>query len=264
MLGRYGYNWGYEWGGNGAVVSVQLADAAAGDVGGESAAGAQLLQEKYPDDACMSILAAIPNAEDDYCRREFVEMLGWIQSDESVPFLLDELQSEKLMLRLTAAQALTLLNQRAGVDAMIHEWLSCERIADLEGVGPFLARRDRVDAVEAVRQRFAEQPIDQRVETMEKAVEESSERLATKPELQKAVVRLLLAGLADTEVRSGMSGSRGNKSFSDPRVCDLAGYHLNCLDPETFPFDLNEPLPVREGARRVILGRTYVRDGDEN
>jgi hypothetical protein len=214
---------------------------------------ADRLLEKYPDEACSAILVAIPWAKDEHRRRDFVELLGRVDSDESVPFLLAELERKTIWLRLAAAKALTDIGRPEGIDGLLHQWQSSQNVAELGGVGPFLARCGRPDAVEAVAQRFSEQPIDQRLESMDEAMRFEADVLAQQPRLRKAEIKLLLRGLADTEVRKGMGGSRGSKSYTDPRVCDLAGYHLNCLDASAFPFDLGAQFSQREAARLAIL-----------
>jgi hypothetical protein len=50
-----------------------------------------------------------------------------------------------------------------------------------------------------------------------------------------------------------MSIGRRDKSITDPRVCDLAGYHLNELDRAAFVFDLGAPFNQRERERLAIL-----------
>lgn len=210
------------------------------------------LVEKYPDDGCSAILAAIPVAQEDDYRQSFIELLGRVHSDLSVPFLVGQLQHDKARMRLTAARALTDLGRPEGIDAMLHQWQSSEEVAALEGVGAFLVEFGGPEAVDAVAQRFSQQPIDERLETMEKVLRTDLEAQA-KPRLRKAMIQLLLVALKDTDVRAGMSGSLGNKSYEDPRVCDLAGYYLNALDAAKFRFDLAEPLSQRETARRAIL-----------
>lgn len=218
------------------------------------------LVKKYPQAACAAILRAVSAADDPYCRMSLIQMLDGVPSDESVPFLLAELRHETILFRRTAAEVLTAVGRPNGIEAMIREWESSENIAELKGVGPFLARCGSKETLRAVMQRFAEQPIDQRLETMEVASQLSADKLQAEPELRQVVVELFLMGLMDTEVRSGMSGSRGSMSYSDPRVCDLAGYHLNALDASIYEFDLGSPLTKREVARQAILAKYGIGD----
>src|SRR5262249_42218088 len=60
----------------------------------------------------------------------------------------------------------------------------------------------------------------------------------------------LLAGLLDDKSqRFGMSGTWNNKSYSNPRVCDMAAHALYMRDADRFFFDLEKSLAER---RRMI------------
>jgi hypothetical protein len=220
-----------------------------------SVALARRLLKMHPDEACSAILAGISRGSDDHLRLQLVELLGRIHSDESVPFLLEEMEHTKASHRLAAAEALTRLGRPEGIDAMLREWQSGREFTLFDGAGPLLAGCGRPDALVTVARRFSQQTIDERLELMDEAMRHDKELLAARPELCKALIDLLLVALADTEVRQGMGGSRGSKSFSDPRVCDLAGYHLNCLDAAAFPFDLGATYSQREAERLAILKR---------
>lgn len=211
------------------------------------------LLEKFPDDGCWAILAALPHTRDDYSWHRLVECLGQVHSDLTVPFLIEQSQRDAVSRRLTAARALTELGRTEGRDAMLLLWQTCQPTSSLEGVGPFLVEFGSPEAVDAVTQRFSEMPIDERLETVGKVLRPELEATGADPLLRKALVQLLLTALKDAEVRTGMSGSRGDKSYQDPRVCDMAGYYLNCLDAARFRFELNEQLEVREAARQAIL-----------
>ena len=214
---------------------------------------ARRLVEEYPDAACSAILTALRKVENEYERGDFIEMLGEIPSDESLPFLVDELHHKKARLRVKAAEALTALNRSEGINELLRQWLSGSNASDLEDLGPFLAGCRRVDAIQAVTRRFSELSIDERLGTMESAAEDALDEPTAPPALRTAVCDLLLLGLRDTEVRMGSTGSRGEKSYRDSRVCDLAGYRLNELDPVAFPFDLGAPFNQRERERLAIL-----------
>ncbi len=88
---------------------------------------------------------------------------------------------------------------------------------------------------------------------MDKVLRPELETPGAQAPLRKALVELLLIALKDTQVRTGYSGSYGDKSFEDPRVCDMAGYYLNRLDEARFRFDLNAPVEQREAERQAIL-----------
>jgi hypothetical protein len=63
------------------------------------------------------------------------------------------------------------------------------------------------------------------------------------------VLKLLLLALDDTDERTGMSGSINGKSYSDPRICDMAAHTLHDLDEKRYAFDLSASFKERELAR---------------
>jgi hypothetical protein len=63
------------------------------------------------------------------------------------------------------------------------------------------------------------------------------------------VEKLLVESLDDTEEREGLSGSWEGKSFSDPRVCDIAGHVLSQRWKGKYESDLSAPLKARDRQR---------------
>ena len=53
--------------------------------------------------------------------------------------------------------------------------------------------------------------------------------------------------------RMGMFGSWGDKSFTDPRICDVPDHVLSRRSPARYPFDLGAPLKQRERQRMECI-----------
>jgi hypothetical protein len=216
------------------------------------------LAPKDPDAACDALLEAARKADDEhqFC---YSNLLGWIRSDKSVPYLVGQLEHNKIDNRLEAAKALQQLGRPEGVAAMSEQWLSSTNITELKRVGPFLAGSGNPDAIGAVAKRFLEQSIEERAGTMYHARSEANPKLKTSDELRTAMIELLLVALGDTEMRSEPGGYWGGPSIDGLRICDMAGYHLNQLDPIRFPFNIEAALDQRERARGKILLSTRSR-----
>lgn len=58
-----------------------------------------------------------------------------------------------------------------------------------------------------------------------------------------------MESLSDTEARMGMSGTRKDKSFQDPRICDIAGFFLSDHWPDRYTFDLSASVKIRNQQR---------------
>ena len=81
------------------------------------------------------------------------------------------------------------------------------------------------------------------------------------PEIRGAIQDVLIAMLADTDERTGMSASWGEISFHDPRICDIAGYVLHDRWPDDFPFNSGCSLLQRERQCITILNPWRQRRG---
>src|SRR5262249_45811984 len=151
--------------------------------------------------------------------------------------------------RLEAAEALQQLGRPEGVAAMIGQWECRGDIAELKGVGPFLVGSRHPDAIRAVAKRFSEQSIKERAGTMYEARNDARPGLETSDEVRTAMIELFLVALGDTEMRAESGGYWGGPYIEGLRICDMAGYHLNQLDPARFPFKIEAPLDQREQTR---------------
>lgn len=233
---------------------------------------AEKLVEKYPQDALAPLIAGARRAEEGFVRVHLVVQAGNIPGEAPIPFLLEELKSGANFLNgIAAAYALQARGRPEGLAAVVAEWKKTvdakpdpEVDQSLAKLAQFLASSGSVKGLDALAEKFASCPTDVRLEAIEAVVDRDSEHwwlpkrkgplaepvdvLGAKApkELRMAALKLFLAALHDTERRIGLSGSRGDKSYTDPRICDMAANLLNELDAERYPFDLEATLQQRD------------------
>src|SRR4029450_5426567 len=112
---------------------------------------------------------------------------------------------------------------------------------------------DSVEAINALGRNLSKRKVGTRQEVVESLgrgswpVQERDEKVS--PLTVAAIETELVKALNDKEERTGMSGSWGDKSFNDPRVCDFAGHFLAKRWPERYTFDLSGLLKVRDRQR---------------
>ena len=80
-------------------------------------------------------------------------------------------------------------------------------------------------AICAIKEKIRAWDVDSRLNAVEEAGF-TRNRPAPGPATLEAIEEFLIAELDDTEERGGMSGSIGDESYSDPRVCDMAAHSL--------------------------------------
>lgn len=210
------------------------------------------LAQKEPDVACEALLVAARQADDED-QFAFSNVFRWIQSDKPVPYLLDQLGHAKAVNRLEAAEVLNERGRSEGVAAMIEQWQRSKSVAELRSVGSFLVGSRHPAALRAVAKRFSEQSIEQRSGTMYQAGIDANPKRETSDEARTAMIELLLIAIKDTELRPEPGGAWAGPSIDGLRICDMAGYHLNQLEPTKFAFNIEAPLNQRDRARRQIL-----------
>ena len=240
------------------------------EAGGQSASDlASQLVAKYPEVAMPALIAGARHASDARIRATLIHTVGRIPGDDPLPFLLDELQNGSTRSgRLAAAQGLHAHGRREGVTSMIAEWnKSPDEEHDPFGddIVSFLVTSGRVDAIRALNENLDERSLGVRMHVVEELLRtrrrsgrngaEAIDALpeGTRNEFEAAVRTLLLNRLDDLEEQSGTSGSRNGKDYTDPRVCDLAGFVLNDLDGERYAFDLGALLEERDRARLLLI-----------
>ncbi len=245
------------------------------------------LLKKYPQDALGPIMTAAKKHVDGRLRAELVDLVCKLPGGASTQFLLEEVEeSPSGQSRVAAARGLLQRGRSEAVAAMIRLWESVstksldaemkgrvdpgELPADegTEQVIEFLAGCGDPAGIDALAKHMSGHNGDRRVAIIS-AFERGSFSVISsgggsglwpdqsegskKAAVENAIERLLVAALDDTQQHDGMSGSWGDTSFRDPRVCDLAALVLAGRLPQKYQFDLSGNLIERDRQRRLMI-----------
>jgi len=218
----------------------------------DAPAQAALLIKGYSTDAPSAIARGARASAQEWTRTRLVELAAGLADEELTNFLGSEmLQAPGLETRVAAAHALRKRGVGESVTAMLREWDQLKDSPSHDGNGQqtliaFLAGTDAPEAIRALGRALGNQKVDTRLEVVESLGRWNEElSVATLAAVEEELVK----ALEDTEERTGMSGSWGEKKFSDPRVCDFAGYFLVKRWPDRYVFDLSGALKIRDRQR---------------
>jgi hypothetical protein len=227
---------------------------------GDSPTQAKMLIDRYPDVALPSLIKGTRAATNNvYTREALLRFFEKYDSPEAIAFLDEELHQGFSVSPLVAAGILNQKDRPEGVTMMIQEWEKSRRdlpdnmhgATELER---FLASVDSPEAITALGRNLQTHSLNTRMAIVEVVGEGGSEWYG--PPVSKhstatlnATEELLLTALQDTGQVMGESGSRMGKNYTDPRVCDMAGFFLNQLWPQRYEFDLSASLEIRERQR---------------
>jgi hypothetical protein len=248
---------------------------------------AERLVARYPEIALPALASAAGKSTDHFTQSRFVELMGEVPGERTIPFLLAELKkSPSLYVRVELAWLLQSRGRRSeAVDAMVAEWKAAATKADsdpfLVEVAFFLGACQKLEAVQALAANLDRRPPDVRLavvaafatrhrmsgggsstrfievlfhrrfmsftSTLEPLVVTCGDK-----ELVGPVIDLLVSELDDTESLGDASGEWEGQNFSNFCIADVAGRALNQLDAERFPFNISADRPIREAARAAI------------
>jgi hypothetical protein len=241
---------------------------------GDSSEMASRLAKRYPKDALPILIKSAKSSKVDHVRATMVGLIASMQGEESISFLLAELKDGPLAQpRLTAAKELHKFGRPEGLAAMIGWWKkTAERKLDDEDpaswshyLAEYLANSGELDAIDALAKDLRKRPIDVRMSVIDGVGGRQSYSVEQRPKknekVELAKEALLVAALDDAEERSGESGSRGDKHYSNPRVCDIAGFTLNQIYPKKYDFDLGDSLRARD--RQLVVMKNVWRGANK-
>jgi len=233
---------------------------AAGDR--NSPAQARLLVSRYPDAALAPLLQGTQAATDDYVRVWLMQMLEKYQSPETLAFLEKELRRGTSEPSVTAASILNHWGKPEALTVMLQDWDASLKVQledlHIRSIMVFLASMDSPGVIAALGRGLQIRPsnVNARMAIIEIVGEGGSGSYGL-PAGQRSVATrealeaLLVSALQDDDQKMGESGSRMGKNYSNPRICDMAGFFLNQHWPERYPFDLSAPLKERDRQRIV-------------
>ncbi|MDP1564291.1 MAG: hypothetical protein Q8M16_23175 [Pirellulaceae bacterium] len=257
-----------------------------------SAYQAGRLLEKYPDAALDAIAIGARNARSTWVRNQMIAMAGTI-GQTAIEFLMEQMdKSPELSSRVAAAIQIDNLVPLVAVKSMIREWKSVTDIAGktsskngemtdgVEELIQFLATKDSLECIKALHDDYRVHATTTRFKvvtafgTDRRSVFSSSigsGGALTAPGhvppvgelVQNEIESLLITALGDTDRREGLSGSWGDFRFSDPRICDVAGFVLSGRLPERYEFTLNAAPDVVESQRLKAINQWRKRLGIE-
>ncbi len=222
-----------------------------------------------------------------WTRTYLVEAAAQLEGEAPVPFLRQEMKdAPALPTRVAAAEALLGRKSPDAIPAMIAEWKKFDgkRLRrtsetdlddlDYEKGGAarlilFLANCGDPAAVTALATGYDERALASRIGIVSafeagghftafgfgpaSPIKPGDEGKPMNLEVRQAAEKLLIGALDDLEEREGSGGTWNGKTFSDPRVCDIAGHVLNARWPEKYAFDLSASLAGRDRQRIAAI-----------
>ncbi|MEO5915626.1 MAG: hypothetical protein ABIS50_15435 [Luteolibacter sp.] len=212
------------------------------------------LRTVAPDAVESTVLRGAANATKENLIDEFIEPLGALGSPAASGQLLKWLNGNlSLGTRLSAAVQLFNQNHPAALPFVIREWQRFPLTRRDGDSGDFeimvkllIASRDDV-AMRGLVENWDQRSDSDRFEI----VRELGEGMGLKPvpswnpviktrapsaEADEIAIRLLAHALEDPAARYGSSGSIGDFSYENPRICDFALWSLNCIAPSVYAF----------------------------
>jgi hypothetical protein len=246
---------------------------------------AERLVARHPESALPALASAAGKSKDKYTQSRFVQLMGEVPGERTLPLLLAELKkSPSLYVRVELAWLLQSRGRRSeAVDAMVAEWKAAATKADsdppLVDVAFFLGACRKLEAVQALAANLDQRPPGVRLAALASFAHREhmggsgsstrffdvlfhgrwfSSDLETPVVTRKdaalvgPVVDLLVSELDDTESLGDIDGEWNDKRFAHICIADVAAHALNQLDAERFPFNISADSPSRDAARAEI------------
>jgi hypothetical protein len=232
-----------------------------------SPAQAERLVEKYPDNALDAILMGLHHCKQDWHRKRLVEIAARLPGEVPAAFLRRELRGSMVGARVAAARGLLERGRDEGVKAMIKEWTQGGPAEGVEDLIAFLLWCGKPEAVRALARNWQDQPVGLRGEIVSqvfsRGLEGEKYRQPVPAAVQEAIDGLLVAALEDTGRWINWSASWNDKTFSNPRICDLSGFVLARRWNQPAAFDPEGPIQDRNRQRVELKNAWLKQQGKE-
>ncbi|MCD4657737.1 MAG: HEAT repeat domain-containing protein [Planctomycetes bacterium] len=216
--------------------------------------------KRYPDEDIIEVLArGIENANDNENRIMLVEILARIDDERTIEFLLKEAKTaDSIGCRATAAEKLHKLGRKEGLEIAFIEINNYKKTKDEWGISiltDFLCSSRNSEAIRILKNnfhkldKFIKEDVIDNIE--DKLIYLYSYKIQKKEtdspsqELRKEFEALLIHAL-DFEDQFYYGYYSYNKSYSHPRICDLAADVLHCRFRKKYKFDITASLYSRD------------------
>lgn len=221
----------------------------AGD--GNAPSQAEILVEHYPKRALEPLIKGTEAATDEWVKARLVQLFEKFDSPKALAFLDKIMRVGTASPSVIAAEILNRKGKHEAIHVMIQKWKDAKTTDETGSLAGFLANLDSPEAIEALGQNLAGRSIRDRMGIVNVVGESGTwagDLSATNRSAAtlEAIEKLLVTELQDDGQVMGESGSRMDKSYIDPRVCDMAGFQLNQRWPKRYDFDLSASLKVRD------------------
>jgi hypothetical protein len=222
----------------------------------------EYLLARYPNIALGSLITGTRAATNHLTRTCMVQLFNKLDSPEARAFVEEEMRGGDHQSNVQAAEIARRWDKPEAIRVMIHAWETSKN-GDRDGVAAligFLASANSPEAIAALGRDISLRPIHARYAVVDGlgGVRWGGDAWKTnysQPTLE-SMQAVLAAALQDKDRQGGLGGvtvdhRRGDKqvSYSDPRICDMAGFYLDRGWPRRYDFDLSASLQVRDQQR---------------
>ena len=226
----------------------------------DSAEQARVLIKRYPDSAVNAIRKGLSvKSAHDWVTRAMIKRLDELGTEEALNVVAEQLVEGPTSLTKIEAARVLFKNGRktTAIEQMMREWKEYappkkrDPFDDPQTeLAKFLLRSGSVEAVEAVTKDFTQLKTRRKFDVIfsftRKKLSSSNDAYA------KSVEAWLISCLQITD-EADRHGSFGSKFFSNPRICDMAGYVLTENWPESYNCQLDGEVRERDKARFAAI-----------
>ena len=228
---------------------------------------ASVLVKKYPEEAVQAIKIGLPKVRT-WDQQRMVDILFELRDQPAASELIKDqlVNATKLDVRLQAARALVkydeskkLALEKLALERMLYEWENYKPENDEDqlfndpkaSLAKFLLSTGSAEGISTITESFEKLT----TKTKFSILESVSVLPALTKENQNAIEKLLVDCLLITNEETRMSGSRNGQSFTNPRLCDMAGFVLTSRWPGKYACRLDGTELERDQNRFAAINR---------